>query len=70
MSSYSPFRAFFRFSHAPVRGKEGLADVEAQAVIIRIEKPRGHVVAFATMADFHFDRIEDIESEQFDFVTV
>jgi hypothetical protein len=48
-------------------GKEGLRNVEAQAVVIGIEEPRWHVLG-ATMVDFHLNWIENIEAQQLDFV--
>ena len=44
-----------------------LADVEAQAVVVRVQQPRGHVVA-ALMVHFHAHWIEHIQAKQLDLV--
>lgn len=53
----------------PSRGtrKKRLAYMKAQAVVIGVEQPRRHVVAFAVI-DRHGDRIKYIEPQQFDFI--
>src|SRR5258707_5299075 len=47
--------------------EERLANMEAQVVVICVEKPRRHVVA-AAMLSFQRRRVEHVQPQQFDFV--
>ena len=44
--------------------EERLRDVEAASVVIRVQQPRGNVVAVA-MIHFHRDRVEHVQADQF-----
>jgi len=44
-------------------GEEGLADVEAETVVVGIEEPGGDIVA-AVVVVLHRGRVEDIQTQQ------